>query len=95
MSIFDDMKRMVHGEEPLGDGLKYRKIDSQIVGDLVSESYVVCIVSHREYLEIVLRNLQDQTIFHCLHIYNPALVKMTSWKSGDDSTKYVIDPTKL
>jgi len=95
LSIADDFKKMMKGEEPPEDNLKYRKIDPWVVSDLVSESYVVCIVSHREYLEIVLRNLRDQTIFHCLHIYNPALVEMTSWKAGNDGAKYIIDPSKM
>lgn len=95
MSIFDDIKRMVHGGEPPEDSLKYREIDSRVVGDLVSGSYVVCIVSHREYLEIVLRNLQDQTIYHCLHVHSPTLVKMTSWKAGKGGAKYIIDSSKM
>ncbi len=95
MSIYDDFKRMVNGGEPPEDNLKYVKVDPVVLGGLVAECYIVAVISHKEYLEIVLRNLQDQTIFHCLHIYNPALVKMTSWKAGDDGTKYVIDSTKL
>ncbi len=95
MSIADDFKKIMKGGEPPEDNLKYRKIDPRVVSDLVSGSYVVCIVSHREYLEMVFRNLEDQAVYFCLHIYNPALVEITAWKAGDNGAKYIIDPTKM
>ena len=95
MSIYDDFKRMVHGGEPPEDNLKYVKVDPMVLGGVVSECYIVTVISHREYLEMVLRNLQDQTLYHSLHIFNPAFIEMTSWKAGDDGAKYVIDSSKM
>lgn len=95
MSISEDIKNMMNGGEPPEDSLRHTKVDPTDLDGLISKCYVVAVVSHREYLEIVLRNLQDQTIFYSLHIFNPALVEATAWKAGDDGTKYVIDVSKM
>lgn len=95
MSISEDIKNMMNGGEPPEDSLRYIKVDPTGLDGLISKCYVVAVVSHREYLEIVLRNLQDQTIFYSLHIFNPALVEATAWKAGDDGAKYVIDVLKM
>lgn len=95
MSIADDFRRIMNGGEPPEDSLQYTEVDPLVLGDLVSKCYIVTSVSHRKYLELVLRNLQDQTFFYCLHIFNPAFIEMTAWKAGDDGAKYVIDVSKM
>lgn len=95
MSISEDLKNIMRGSEPPEDSLQYTKIDPTDLDGLISKCYVVAVVSHREYLEIVLRNLQNQTIFYSLHIFNPALVEATAWKAGNDGAKYVIDVSKM
>ena len=96
MGIFDDMKRMIHGGEPPEDNLKYTETDPVFLNCLLSGCcYVVAIIEHKKYLELVLRNLEDQSVYFCLHIYNPTFVKMTAWKAGKNRAKYIIDPTKM
>lgn len=96
MSIVDDFRRIMNGGEPPEDNLQYTKADPTDLDGLISKCYVVAVVSHREYLEMVLRNLQDQTVHYCLHIFNPAFIEMTAWKAGyDGGAKYVIDVSKM
>lgn len=95
MSIAEDFKNYMNGGELPEDNLQYAEIDPVILNNLASKCYVVAVVEHKKYLEMVLRNLEDQSVYFCLHIYNPALVEVTSWKAGDDGAKYVIDSSKM
>lgn len=95
MSIANDLRNFMNDGELPEDSFKYAEVDPEYLNILLEKCYIFAIVRHRKYLEMVFRNLEDQTAFYCLHIYNPSFIEITGWKVGDDGAKYIIDPTKM